>query len=480
MEVFRIPHASAEIGAVRPARRRRGADEMLVDEQTLRDLEIFEAQGGAPGLFDLLDRTRTVGGAKVLQARMRQPWAKPERIRAVQQSLRHILDHRPAFNLLPGEGVVAAAEQYLYSGLPFVETENPFVLFVDALEVRFGHFKQYWRILTGVQRTAQMIHALRRLAARPELADAPGELGPWLDELRGLVDRPAFATLPEEGEGPSPCWRIMRVDRMLRRDERETIERLIRLIFEVDALVSMADAVHACGFVIPEVHDGPTEVVAQGVYHPFVTRPVPNPLRLDQRRRMLFLTGPNMAGKTTYLRACGVAVYLAHVGMGVPARSFRFSPCDCLISAIALADNVRGGVSFFQAEALRFKTIAEALAAGRRVVALLDEPFMGTNVKDALDASRAVLARLAATEGSVFLVSSHLIELGDALIATGSVDCRRFEAGDRAGRLEFDYVLRPGVSSQRLGVRVLEEHGIFDLLDRTAPPVPAGGAAAEG
>jgi DNA mismatch repair ATPase MutS len=94
---------------------------------------------------------------------------------------------------------------------------------------------------------------------------------------------------------------------------------------------------------------------------------------------------------------------------------------------------------------------------------------MGTNVKDALDASRAILSRLAGKTGSVFVVSSHLIEVADTLVATGAVDCYRFDAIDRNGRLEFDYVLRAGISSQRLGVRVLREQGVFDLLDQETP-----------
>jgi DNA mismatch repair ATPase MutS len=176
-----------------------------------------------------------------------------------------------------------------------------------------------------------------------------------------------------------------------------------------------------------------------------------------------------MAGKTTYLRASGIALYLAHLGMGVPARSFRFSPCQRLFSSITVHDNVRSGVSFFRAEALRTKSIAQAVNAGYRVVALLDEPFMGTNVKDALDASRAILERFASKQGSVFLVSSHLIELGDHMVATGQVDCRHFEALEHEGRLRFDYLLLPGVSTQRLGMRVLREEGIFALLDGNEP-----------
>ncbi len=464
----RAAHAEAE-GA-----RRLSPDTLFVDDQTLADLEIFAAQGGAPSLFDLLNRTRTVGGTRVLRARFRRPPATHEGIRAVQDSLRHIARHRPPFNLLPGEVMLAGVELYLQSNLSLVMTRSRVGALLEALEVRLADFKEYRETVMGVRRTARMIRTLARLADRPELADAPGELGGRLREMRALLARPALAHLPLDGEGELPWWRIMGVDRVLRRDERGTIERLMHLVHALDALVSMADATVQQGFAFPEVLAGPAMVAGTGVYHPFLPESVRNPLALDQRRRLLFLTGPNMAGKTTYLRACGIAIYLGHLGMGVPATAFRFSPCNALFTAITLADNVREGVSFFRAEALRVKTIAAALAERRRVIALLDEPFKGTNVKDALDASRAVFRRFASARDSIFLVSSHLIEVGAALEATGAVDCRRFEAGEGPAGLEYDFTLRPGISAQRLGMRVLAEEGVFELLDEPQPAAAAG------
>jgi DNA mismatch repair ATPase MutS len=105
------------------------------------------------------------------------------------------------------------------------------------------------------------------------------------------------------------------------------------------------------------------------------------------------------------------------------------------------------------------------------VIALMDEPFKGTNVKDALDASWAVLEEFAHAPDSLFLISSHLIELGDDVRATGLVDCRHFEAAETESGLSFDFILKPGVSSQRLGMKVLEQEGIFDLfVHRRAAP----------
>ena len=466
MPLLSIPRVSPTTGA-KPVRRI-NPDELQMDRQSFRDLELFETEGGAPTLFDLINRTRTNGGAKVLRNRMRHPWSKLPRIRSVQDSIRHIIAHRKAFDILPSDSALHAFEKYMHSGLPLITTDNRFEFALEAMEIRWSDFRGYWQIMKGVERTAALLRTLRRFCARPELASVPGDLEPLLAEMRELLDHPSFQSLPAEGWGEQWFWQVLRLDSMLRWREREVVDRLVRLIFEIDALIAMADATVYHEFVMPEVHEGLTEIRAEGLYHPFLDEPVPNGLCVDQKQRLMFLTGPNMAGKTTYLRAAGIALYLAHLGMGVPASSFQFTPCDSLFTAITLADNVRKGVSFFRAEALRVKAIAQAVANGRRVAALLDEPFMGTNVKDALDASRVVLTGLATKHNSVFLVSSHLIELGEALAATGAVECYRFEAGEESGRLEFDYVLRPGISSQRLGVRVLQEEGVFDLLARKA------------
>src|SRR5512146_3248577 len=109
IQVSAVPRAAAR------AREEPPTDGMVVDEQTFRDLEVFEAQGGAASLFDLLNRTRTSGGSDALKARFRRPLARVDRIRAVQDSLRHIGDHRASFDLLPDQGMLAGLQHYLHS-----------------------------------------------------------------------------------------------------------------------------------------------------------------------------------------------------------------------------------------------------------------------------------------------------------------------------------------------------------------------------
>ncbi len=462
MFMLRIPEVQAVVArpvAVDP-------DEMVMDSQTYRDLEIFEAATG-PSLYDLCNSTRTLGGGKVLAARMKRPLKTAERIRAVQESLAFVRGHRPAFDRLPSTLVTHEVHSYLTGSLPLVSTERGVQFFIEAASLRFGDFRPYAKIYRGVQLASKLVRGIRHFLANADLqvTQSRGDIAPLLSELATLAERPAFGTITERDEAGAGALRVIRVDRLFRARERDTLDRMLDLVYEIDALVAMSDTCERLGWIVPEVDEGPLRISGEDVYHPFVTSAVPNPVRLGDEQHLLFLTGPNMAGKTTYLRSCGIALYLAHIGMAVPAKSFRFSPCERLFSSISISDDVRSGVSFFRAEALRVKAIVQAVTDGLRVVAMMDEPFKGTNVMDALDTSRAVLEGFIDRPECLFMVSSHLIELGDGMRSSGRVDCRRFEANEEDGRLRFDYVLRPGVSSQRLGMRVLREEGIFTMLE---------------
>jgi DNA mismatch repair ATPase MutS len=136
------------------------------------------------------------------------------------------------------------------------------------------------------------------------------------------------------------------------------------ICYELDALVSLADATHKHGLVMPIIETGPTAISASELVHPLLEHPVGNPLALDQAGRVLFLTGPNMAGKTTYLRAILTALYFAHLGMGVPAKAFSFVPVQRLLTSISLSDNLADGISFFRAEALRGEGSGTSLGRG--------------------------------------------------------------------------------------------------------------------
>lgn len=439
---------------------------LRLDEHTFRDLEILESASGGTSLFEFCNLTRCSGGALALKRRMQRPWSSAARIRSTQEALSLIHERRRAFDDLPSLAYTAnRTERYTREIYPVIIRENAFEFAFGAFDLLTNHRRVYGRITRGVQFACRLIRSLRRFVEQAELESPAGDLAPVLDEMRVLLALPRFSRVPDWEIGGWGSWRILRLDQIFRFHEKDALARLLKLTYEIDALVALADVTHEHGFVLPDIEDGPLRVEAEDLIHPLVEDAVSNPVELDQERRVLFLTGPNMAGKTTYLRAFATALYLAHLGAGVPARRFRFVPAQQLFSSISLSDDLHSGISYFRAEALRVKAIAEAVAAGYRVVALMDEPFKGTNVKDALDASLAILERLAVREECLFMFSSHLIELNERLSELDEVDCRHFEADEGEGRLRFAYSLRPGVSSQRLGMRVLQEEGIFELLD---------------
>lgn len=443
------------------------SDILVLDAQTQKDLDIFESEGDGKSLFEFCNLARSKGGAKALRRRMENPWSDGDRIKATQKSLSFITEQRAAFTKMPSAYAAGRVEHYKHDALPMVTQLNALGFGLNAFSLWATHDRHYYSIVHGVKITCGLIQSLRHFVAQAELSTPggeTGEIGPIIEEMRTLLSRQNMSRVPEDAT-LGWTWKILRLDQLFRLLESAAIDRLLQLTYELDALIAMADVTAKHDFVMPDIDQGPLRVHAEALVHPFVKQAVANPVELDQDRRVLFLTGPNMAGKTTYLRAFATALYLAHLGMGVPAASFRFVPAERIFSSISISDNLRAGVSYFRAEALRVKAIAAAVADGYRVVALLDEPFKGTNVKDAFDASLAILERFATRADCLFLFSSHLIEISEHFSDIQQIDCRYFQADEGEGRLRFDYLLRDGISSQRLGMRVLREEGVFELLD---------------
>jgi DNA mismatch repair protein MutS len=440
-------------------------DHLLMDRQTFSDLEIFATESGAPGLFDRLDRTRTLGGRESLRRRFLRPWSDPDGIRAVQASLRFVLEHPGAFTGLPDDNLLGPLLRYLDSRYTTLASHRGPRAWLEVAWIRLRYGDMYREVVAGVRLTTTTLEALAAFASAIRALDPPGELGDRARELDDILRDNDVARLLARGTRTASGGAALRLDAWIRDRCRGQIRGAVVVLNGVDALRSMAEACAEEELCFAEIGADGT-IQAEGLRHPFLAEPVVNDLAVGGDCSVVFLTGPNMAGKTTYLRACGIAVYLAHLGMGVPAERFRFTPVACLFSGLTTADSLTEGVSYFLAEARRVKEVARLLTEGVRAFALFDEMFKGTNVKDALDACLRVIPVFARADGSVFLVSSHLVELAQELAGEPRITLRYFDARLRAGVPHFDYALKEGASAQRLGLTVLEGEGVFDLLDR--------------
>jgi hypothetical protein len=197
---------------------------------------------------------------------------------------------------------------------------------------------------------------------------------------------------------------------------------------------------------------------ATGLYHILLQHPVAYDLVMDPAQNFLFLTGANMAGKSTLIKAIGSSVFLAHMGMGVPAHSMELSVFDGLLSNINVADNIVKGESYFFNEVQRIKTTINKINDGKKWLVLIDELFKGTNVQDAMKCSLTVIKGLIKIKNSLFILSTHLYEIGEELKQHPNISFKYFETEVSEEQLQFSYQLKEGISNDRIGYVILHQH----------------------
>jgi DNA mismatch repair ATPase MutS len=173
-----------------------------------------------------------------------------------------------------------------------------------------------------------------------------------------------------------------------------------------------------------------------------------------------------MAGKSTFIKAVGAAVFLAHIGMGVPAQTMELSLFAGLLSNINVVDNVAKGESYFYNEVQRIKNTILKVNDGRKWLILIDELFKGTNVQDAMKCSTVVIEGLIKIKRSLFILSTHLYEIGDQLRQYPNIDFKYFETNVADEKLSFSYQLKEGVSNDRLGYLILKKEKVIELLEK--------------
>ena len=172
-----------------------------------------------------------------------------------------------------------------------------------------------------------------------------------------------------------------------------------------------------------------------------------------------------MAGKSTFMKALGINVYLAHMGFPVAAMQMTFSVKDGIYSSINVPDNLNMGYSHFYAEVLRVKKVAEEVSSGKSLVIIFDELFKGTNVKDAYDATLAVTAAFSEYRDCLFIISTHIIEAGEVLQEQSNIQMLYLPTLMNGAIPTYPYLLQPGISSDRHGMMIIENEGILEMLE---------------
>ena len=152
--------------------------------------------------------------------------------------------------------------------------------------------------------------------------------------------------------------------------------------------------------------------------------------------------------------------------MGVPAASMELSLFDGLLSNIQVQDNIVKGESYFYNEVQRVKNTIIKITDGRKWLVLIDELFKGTNVQDAMKCSLTVIKGLIKMKNSLFILSTHLYEIGEELKAYPTISFKYFETNVDNDQLHFSYQLKDGISNDRIGYVILKREKVVEMLEK--------------
>jgi DNA mismatch repair ATPase MutS len=244
------------------------------------------------------------------------------------------------------------------------------------------------------------------------------------------------------------------------------MKALLQFIFQLDVDISVGTVAVERGYTYASVLPADKNVLCiEGLYHPLLEKPVANPALFNGDNNVVFLTGANMAGKSTYMKAMGIAVYLAHAGLPVPATEMEFSVKDGIFSSINVPDDLEHGYSHFYAEVRRVKKVAETVSMPKNMIVLFDELFKGTNVKDAYEATLSITAAFSTHRNCFFLISTHIIEVGEALRERGRhIRYHYMPTVIKEGRPTYTYQLKDGITADRQGMMIIENEKIVELI----------------
>jgi len=435
----------------------------ITDKQTLDDLNIL-GRFNRDSIFNLYNNVKTRGGERLLENMFARPLTDLAAINKRSEIFRYFQEKQ--FKFFQDTKNFQQAETYLSNPLNDSYTKRLSNIALLKFKQVLLHDEQYAILETGIKATLITFAQCKDLALQFE-KESDGSWGYQFAQAFELLNHfPLLERDKADQDKPLTIAELARYDFWFRCKFKIAIAKLLSVIHDLDVWISVSDISRKKGFNY--AHACPTSdhiISIEGLRHPALPAAVPNNMLLDGRTNFTFLTGANMAGKSTLMKAFGIAVYLAHMGFPVAVEKMEFSVKDGIYTSINVADNLDQGLSHFYAEVLRIKKVAEEVSAGKKLIVIFDELFKGTNVKDAYDATLAVTLAFAKYKGCFFLVSTHITEVGDALMtAVGHVQYAYLPTSLENGSLRYSYKLKEGISTDRQGMLIIRNEGILELL----------------
>ncbi len=432
-----------------------------IDRQTLNDLAIFQNSNSRQSIYNLFNGTTTIGGAEALQDMFNKPLFDPVHIKERIETFLYIEEHGLTISLNKND--YDFVEFYLrkhYQAKSFSAVAR----LLQEIKYVFNP-NDYYVIKTGVESTLSILVGLINYAEALK-DDLPKILKEFHSAILNTFLPDEFALLKQfTGKAKLNAIGLAKVDHFLRHTAHERLKTLLKIAYQLDVYQSVNKIGKSLGFTLPVIIENNTRTLnLECLFHPFIIDAKGNDIAFSPDKNVCFVTGTNMAGKSSLLKSIGIAIYLSQLGFPVPAKHMITSTFKGLITSINLADDIEQGHSHFYKEVLRVKQVAERLNQSKDIFIIFDELFRGTNVKDAFDASLAIITAFAQVKTSFFVVSTHIVEVAHELSPIENINFQYMETTFDDATPVNRYKLKAGITDERLGIWIVKNEGILEII----------------
>jgi DNA mismatch repair ATPase MutS len=435
---------------------------MQVDKITLQDIGLFDSEAHL-GLAHHLNFCKSNGGKVQLDKYLHQPLGDLNCINERQKALEVFIQNMEQVDAMKiTNGTCLVIEKFFETGFKAIPIQ---ISLPNAYWYRFWNKADYSLIQYSVEHIVILVQNLMDFVVLFKKASENPVIEKLVEKINTLIHHPQFELIKSREKIDNP-QEILSLGHFFLYHYKHNTRILLDYFYELDALYSLAKANQTYQFQFPNwIEDTKPYLAVEHAIHPLVTNAIGNDLTLSPTKNFLFLTGANMAGKSTFIKTIGIVVYLSHIGMGAPANKITLTVMDGLITNLNIADNVVRGESYFFNEVQRIKNTLLKINDGKKNCVLIDELFKGTNILDAMKCSTKVIEGLQKIRSSVFILSTHLYEISEELTKYDNIQFSYFETEVKDKELHFQYHLTPGISQDRIGYLILEREGVVNLLD---------------
>jgi len=436
---------------------------MEIDKTTLNDLAIFNAEEEF-SIFNYIDQTLTSNGKEQLRRSLRTPLNSIDDIRGIQQTLQLILQKQQQWPKQISNGSIMVIERFYDTSIDLIPANASTFA---AYSYKLLHGPDFSLVKYSVTHCFDLIKGMQQLVKEFLTDDCPAPFKKILEEIKKITAHEAFKVINSTAKASDLLLpQTLQLGHFILYKYKMNIHSLLHMHAQLDTWYGMAMAVKKHGLVFPEFTASAQPFIeVTGLSHPLLQNAVAYDITMNRQTNFLFLTGANMAGKSTFIKSVGIAVFLAHIGMAVPAKKMELSLFDGMLSNINVIDNIAKGESYFFNEVQRIKSTIQKVNDGRKWLILIDELFKGTNVQDAMKCSSAVIEGLLKIKNSLFILSTHLYEIADALKIHPNINFNYFETTVVNDQLVFNYQLKKGISNDRFGYLILKKEGVVKMLE---------------